>query len=72
MLKEILNTLRQHQGMDLKESTLDVGINDTLASDSYEQRIITMIAYSPKVSVADMAERCLAFPIDSVRKSLLR
>lgn len=55
-----LNTLRQHLGIDLQESTSDVGINvginDTLTSDSYEQRIITLIANSPKVSVADMAE----------------
>lgn len=60
MLEEILNTLRQHQGIALQESTPDVGINvginDTLTSDSYEQRIITLIANSPKVSVADMAE----------------
>lgn len=60
MLEEILNTLRQHQGIALQESTPDVGINvginDTLTSDSYEQRIITLIANSPKVSVADIAE----------------
>ena len=66
MLQEILNALKNHQGeaidgiTDNTDDGINDGINDGIKSDlilsDSEQKILTIIANSPKATAKDMAE----------------
>lgn len=52
MLEEILRTLKGRHGMELPDADDDVDIN----IDINEQKLLAIIADSPKVTIRDMAE----------------